>query len=224
MQYKRVISFGDSFTYGNDLSDWVEGNWPAVPSVPSKSTWPALIAKHYDLDYQCLASPGIGNLRILEALLNADTSDSICIVNWSWIDRFDFCSSNTEEWETVRPSGNTALSKYYYKNFHGQYQDMLSNLIYINTAINYLQFKNVKFFMTAIDSLLFEKIMPSWHNPSAVETLQSCVLPFINYFDQLTFLEWSRDKHFPISDKWHPLEEAHQAAFEYIRDNYDFTK
>ena len=223
MQYKRVISFGDSFTFGNDLADCQEGT-SSSPAVSSKLTWPALIAKYHNLRYECLAYPGIGNLRILESLLNADVKDSICIINWSWIDRFDFCSSNTEEWETMRPSGNASLSKYYYKNFHGQYQDMLSNLIYINTAINYLQSKNVKFYMTAIDDLLFEKIVPTWHHPAAVETLQSSITPHINYFDKLTFLEWAKNNNFPISDKWHPLEQAHQAAFEYIRDTYDFTK
>jgi hypothetical protein len=207
----KLLAFGDSFTFGNDLSDWND-------CKPSQLTWPALISKHYNLEYECHANPGIGNLRILESILQTNIDNSFCIINWSWVDRFDFCSSNTEKWETIRPTAEHSLASYYYKNFHGQYQDILSTLIYIDTAINYLLSRNNKFIMTIIDDLVFENIMPTWHNPTAVEQLQTSIKPHIKYFNGLTFLEWAKGNNFPISNRWHPLEEAHQAAFEYIKN------
>jgi hypothetical protein len=36
-------------------------------------------------------------------------------------------------------------------------------------------------------------------------------------FQEKTFLEYSKEKGFPISETLHPLEPAHQAAFELIK-------
>jgi hypothetical protein len=36
-------------------------------------------------------------------------------------------------------------------------------------------------------------------------------------FEDQTFLEWSKQKGFEISKSLHPLENAHQAAFELIK-------
>ena len=60
---KKVKSFGCSFSFGTDLPD-INNN------QPSKLTWPALVANHLDLKYECYAVGGCGNLQILENILN----------------------------------------------------------------------------------------------------------------------------------------------------------
>jgi hypothetical protein len=40
-------------------------------------------------------------------------------------------------------------------------------------------------------------------------------------FENKTFLDFSKEKGFPISETLHPLEPAHQAAFESIKSNLD---
>lgn len=211
---RRLIAFGDSFTYGSDLSD--------SEFCYSQKTWPALLSADRNIKYQCQAYPGIGNLRVLESILQSDLTNAVCIINWTWIDRFDFCSSTTEQWETLRPTVHHAQSTQYYKHFHGQYADMLVNLIYVKTAIDFLVQQNVSFVMTYMDSLMFESVLPSWHNPAAIEKLQQYVKPYFCNFNDLTFLEWSKKHQFPISENWHPLEQAHQAAFEYLKDRISF--
>ena len=56
----------------------------------------------------------------------------------------------------------------------------------------------------------------------AIQELQEYIRPHMITFEDQTFLEWSRKKGFPISETLHPLEEAHQAALELIK-NYNLV-
>lgn len=201
----KLLSFGCSFVYGTDL-----------PS-PMHS-WPALMSQQLGLDYQCHAKPGAGNLQIMESVLRHSDPQSICVINWTWIDRFDFVDISTESWQTLRPALDHGHAEYYFRNMHSQYRDMLTNLVYIKTAIDFLQTNNCKFIMTAMDDLLFEKVQKEWHDPTAVLYLQESIKPYIKDFEGLNFLEWSRKNKFPVSDTWHPLEVAHRAAADLFID------
>ena len=50
-----------------------------------------------------------------------------------------------------------------------------------------------------------------------VKELQNYIKPYMTKFEDLTFLNWAKKKGFPISETLHPLEAAHQAAFELIK-------
>jgi len=209
----KLKSFGCSFIYGTDLSDNdKDSKWPRA----SELTWPALIAKELGFSYQCYARPGAGNLSILEKILSQiETShnEPACyVIGWTYIDRFDYLSaenSHREHWETLRPGSDGSLEHFYYKYLHSELSDKLSNLIYIETAINTLQEKNIPFFMTYQDELLFDQ---RWHCPPSVVNLQTRVQPHMHNFEGNPFVTWSRDCGFEISETAHPLEPAHQAA------------
>jgi len=195
----QLTSHGCSFVYGSELSS---------PSL----SWPALVAQHLGYDYVCTATPGSGNLQIMESvLLHADRGD-LCVINWTWIDRFDFVDNLDESWQTLRPVLDHEHAEYYFRNLHGQYRDILTNLAYISTAISFLQNRRVPFVMTYMDNLLFERVRPEWHQPDAVNYLQRLVFPHMKDFDGMNFLEWSRKNSFDVSETWHPLEQAHAAA------------
>jgi len=195
----KLTSHGCSFVYGSELSS---------PSL----SWPALIARHFGYDHVCSAVPGSGNLQILESvLLHADKGD-LCVVNWTWIDRFDFVDTRDESWQTLRPILDHDHAEFYYRNLHGQYRDMLTNLIYISTAICFLQDKQIPFLMTYMDNLLYDIVNPGWHQSEAVSYLQQKVRPYLHDFEGKNFLDWSREQGFAISEAWHPLESAHAAA------------
>jgi len=201
----KLKSFGCSFIYGSDLRD-------------RSQTWPALISKMLGIEYECYAIPGSGNLQILESILAQvqKNEESIFVINWTWIDRFDFISVHDEKWQTLRPALDYANAEYYYRHLHSQYRDMLTNLSYVKTAVDALIQQHQKFIMTYMDHLMFEKIDPGWHDPMAVEHLQSKIFPWVSDFSGKNFLDWSRDQGFPVSDTWHPLEDAHKAAADYI--------
>jgi len=106
----KIAAFGDSFIFGSDLNDC---NYPTY----SIKTWPALIAKNLNVEYKCYAKPGCGNRYILNQLLDNINSDYFYIIQWTWIDRYDYSTDNG--WQTVRPSlDNKKIDQFYYKNLH----------------------------------------------------------------------------------------------------------
>lgn len=208
----HVKSFGCSFIFGNELAD--DCSHLPYPR-PSQSTWPALIAKNLDYEYACYAAAGSGNLRIAERVLSqaACNEQNLYIIGWSWIDRFDYTSTN-DRWTSLTPGLTSKEADVYYRTYHSQYRDKLSSLINIKITIDTLKQKNCPFIMTYIDRLLFEK---EWHTTPAITDMQDYILPYMSDFNGRTFLEWTDENKFPIGKRnSHPLEEAHRSAADII--------
>jgi len=205
----KIKSFGCSFFYGNDLHDDLRDElW----SSPSNYTWPALIAKQLDLAYECHAQPGSGNLLILEKILThaaIDDDATVYLINWSWAERFDYRQIWRDRWATICPVSRSDVASFYYKHLHSESRDKLTSLIHIKTAIDILEKRSIKFFMTFMDDIIFDR---RWHAPLSITHLQDWVKPHLHTFGGETFLEWSKHKNFEISETLHPLEEAHAAA------------
>lgn len=215
-------SFGCSFIYGSDLSD---DNECRPNTSASNLTWPAWLAKDLNYRYQCYARPGSGNLQILERILSQlnDPTPSLFVIGWTWIDRYDYVTVENkgnwnrvgnQYWNTIMPGDTSQLAKIYYQELHNQFQDKLTTLINIKLTIDILNQKNIPFIMTYMDDLIFET---KWHSTPAILTLQNYIRPYLTTFNNKTFLEYSKEKGFPISETLHPLEDAHRAAFELIK-------
>jgi hypothetical protein len=224
----KLKSFGCSFIFGSDLSD--EG-CSELYKNGSQLTWPALLSQDLGYDYCTYARPGSGNLRIMEKVLTESTvnDSSIFVIGWTWIDRFDYTVTpahkipqwdlaGADQWKTTRPMDNDSAALSYYRDLYSQFQSKLVSLIYIKTAIDILKQHNISFIMTYIDELLFET---KWHTSPAIIDLQNYIKPHMTKFENKTFLDFSKEKGFPISETLHPLEVAHQAAFELIRTDLD---
>jgi hypothetical protein len=218
----KVKSFGCSFIYGNDLhDDGHDGAWGTF----SRHTWPALIAKKLGFDYGCQAKGGVGNMYILSRLLYhigevkppGHPSGPLFLIGWSWADRFDYMPPDRvrsrDPWDVFRPTTDTEESNFYYRHLHSEPRDKLSSLICMDTAINVLKSKNIPFIMTCIDDLIFDR---QWNNTYDISIMQDRVEPYITRFEEKNFLDWSREKGFPISETLHPLESAHAAAADYL--------
>ena len=78
--------------------------------------------------------------------------------------------------------------------------------------------------MTLMDNTLFDTINPNWQDPYALRILQQSMKSYITWFDDMDFLSWSRKNNYPISEAWHPLEAAHQAAGKYMINVFDKQK
>jgi hypothetical protein len=212
-------SFGCSFIFGSDLTDNPDH---AVSGIRmgkqfSRLTWPALVATQLELEYQCYAWPGSGNLQIAEKVLNAcqESTSDFFVISWTYIDRFDYAEStnNCQPWKTLSPGQTDPLVKTYYQNLHSEYLDKLSTLIYARTVVDTLKQNNIKFIMTYIDDLMFDR---QWHTSLAVTSLQDYLKPHMTTFEGQSFLEWSRAHGYLESTIGHPLEEAHAAAGDYM--------
>jgi hypothetical protein len=208
----KLKSFGCSFFYGSELHD--VGLWN--DQHPSNNTWPALIAKKLNLEHQCHALPGQGNFKIYcDILANSYCNDnSIYVINWTWIDRFDYVDAQ-EHWQTLRPAQENEIQDFYYRNLHSQLQDVIANATWIVSAAEHLKSLNCNFVMTYMDHNLLAPIDPNWHDPKYLEILQQKLRKILGNFEGMNFLDWSKKKSYPISQGWHPLESAHQAAADY---------
>lgn len=195
----KLRSFGCSFAAGSELCS-------------EDHVWTNQVAEKLGIWHINHAQDGIGNLQIAESvMLNAMPGD-ICVVNWTWIDRFDFVDAASEQWKTILPVDVNNYTKTYYRYLHSQYRDMLTNLMQAAAVIDFLQHNNIGFVMTAIDDLWMEKVQSSWHQSRAVDWMQSRLSPYLCQFEGQNFLAWARSNNFPISDTWHPLDLAHQRA------------
>jgi hypothetical protein len=218
-------SFGCSFIFGTDLPD---DNHGASYATSSQLTWPALLAKDLGYKYQCYARPGSGNLRILEKILTQageSPSTDLFVIGWTWTDRFDYTVDSTGRdhvydlagsnlWKTIMPLGSDSITQLYYRDLHSEFRDKLTTLINIKTAIDTLQQKGIPFIMTYMDDLIFD--IRDYTTP-AMTDIQNYIRPYMTQFDGNNLLEFSKQKGFAISATQHPLEDAHQAAFELIR-------
>jgi hypothetical protein len=223
----NLKSFGCSFIFGSELSD--DGSNLPLPT-PSQLTWPALLAQQYGYNYQCYARPGSGNLQISEKVLNQanNIESALYVIGWTWIDRFDYVSETASNWpmtpgrpgngwatgwKTIMPIDENELANTYYKNLHSEYRDKLTTLMAVRLTIDTLQSKNLPFIMTYIDDLMFDT---TYHSSAATNELQDYIRPYMTRFDDKNFLEWSKKKGYTIGTAAHPLEQAHQAAAEYM--------
>lgn len=94
----RIVSFGDSFIFGNELSDNADGS----------QAWPALVARRLGLDYHTSAVAGAGNEHIAQQFFtyaaNHALTDCLVVINWTWIMRWDFYLSQSQTWVTLGPT------------------------------------------------------------------------------------------------------------------------
>jgi len=214
--FKSLYSFGDSFTYGDELAD--------CNGQASNHTWPALIGNKLGCfdHYGCHAEGGRGNQHISYNVFRAYARSwyknrNFFIINWTWIERFDYLADNSIDWHTLHPRDDDNLSHFFYKNIDNQCWNLIRNLQIIYATIQFLESHACKFFMTCIDDNL---LSTNYHLEFAgcIATLQSLVRPYINHIENKNFLDWSKDKNFTLGPGGHPLEEAHQAAADYLID------
>jgi hypothetical protein len=84
---EKLIFFGDSFTYGEGLSDCsLPGAKQILP--PSKLGWANLLCEIRNASGRNLSKPGASNLQILWTMLHTKIEpDEIIIVQWSFWNR-----------------------------------------------------------------------------------------------------------------------------------------
>lgn len=219
-------SFGCSFVFGTELSD-IGSNIaaiddPRILKTHSKLTWPALLAQSKNHKYMSYAKPGSGNLNIADTVLShvVDNSADIFVIQWTWIDRFDYVADqvpnrNTfHRWKTLQPSQDTELNQMYFGALHSQYRDKLTSLMAIKAVVDMLQHYNRRFVMTYVDDLLWES---QYQITPAIEALQTALRPVMTSFEGQSFWKWCQQNQFPLAPGNHPKEAAHQAAFELIK-------
>lgn len=218
MANKKIVSFGDSFVFGSELDNNSTGD----------KSWVGLAAKRLGVDYETLAVPGCGNENIAQQILtyfSANPSDNVlAVINWTWGLRWDFYVPGKEKWTTLGltcvPSkleplvgldeATKILEVYNKYPGHSIMWSKWRTLQNIYASQQYLKSIGVPSVQTTIDYDMWDT---KWHAPGYIKTLQNLTKDSLENFEGRSFLDWSRENGFPVTEPgWHPLEPAHEAA------------
>ena len=229
VEMKKIVSFGDSFIFGSELSDNDLGD----------KAWPGLIAKELGCNYYTSAVAGCGNDHIARQIYSWFSQNSaentLVIINWTWMCRWDFYIVEHETWITLGPTcvpdklkglverteAEDMIEFYKHRANSSLLWNKFRNLQTIWAAQQYLQQKGVTAIQTYMDYELFDT---QWHAPDYVQELQQLVIPQLRLFDNKNFVDWSHAQGYSVTTEGnHPLESAHTAAANYWKKIYKDT-
>ena len=200
----RLITFGDSYTHGDELKNL------------NVSSWPALFAKHFNIDLINFGKSALSNDIILENILDQTyTKNDLVIVCFSIIDRFGF--EDNDGWFTTIPGyldgvrGIISKSLLATMNPNWVYKRWLNQIIYLQ---NYFSNNNINYLFCIanhnyVDHNYYNEKYK--HLSNAVNTTYFLGWPNLS-FDKLT-------KHLPQGANGHPLEEGHALFSQFLIDN-----
>ena len=224
---KKIVGFGDSFVFGSELENNLDG---------SKS-WIGQVASKLGVNYSTTAVPGCGNDHIARQIYtwfsNNSTEDTLAVINWTWMNRWDFYIVEHETWITLGPTcvpekltdlvnrtqAEDMIEFYKTRANSSLLWNKFRNLQTIYAVQSYLKQKNINAIQTYMDDHLFDQ---TYHAPDYIQELQTLVKPSMKNFEGKNFVDWSRNNGFKVtpSPGDHPLEEAHIAACELWQDVY----
>ena len=223
---KKIVSFGDSFVFGSELTNNHNGSL----------SWIGQSAKQLNVDYETLSVPGCGNENITRQIFtyfsNNPPDNTLAIINWTWGARWDFYIPGVEQWITLGltcvPSKLKKLVPIqeaqriidFYRDYpgHSILWDKFRTLQSIYASQQYLKSLGVPSIQTYMDYEMWDR---EFHAPDYIQTLQDLTRAPMLDFKGKNFLDWSRENKFTITEPgWHPLEDAHAAAKDLWVDRY----
>jgi hypothetical protein len=222
---KKIVGFGDSFVFGSELKNNNNGS----------QSWIGQATKNLGFGYQTHAVPGCGNDHIARQIYSHFASnscqDTLAVINWTWMNRWDFYIVEHETWITLGPTCVPDKLKHLVDQTEAEdmvefYQDRANssllwnkfrNLQTIYAVQSYLKSQNILNIQTYMDDQLFNT---EYHAPDYVQQLQNLVGPEMQLFEGKNFVDWSRDQGFSVTDTLHPLEDAHLAACKLWQNKY----
>lgn len=222
----KIISFGDSFVFGTELQNNQNGH----------KAWAGLVAQELGCQYYTSAVAGCGNDHIARQIYswfsNHSAENTLAVINWTWMCRWDFYIAEKETWITLGPTcvpekledlveSTEAhdMIDFYKRRANGSLLwNKIRNLQTIWSAQCYLRFKGVTSIQTYMDYEMFDT---RWHAPDYVKELQQLVFSELTLFDNKNFVDWSHYHKYPVTIKGnHPLEQAHEAAANLWKEIY----
>ena len=219
----KLLAAGCSLIYGSELSDEIEHN------QPSQLTYPALLAKHKNLEYKCVAKPANGNDAIARSIIKElDDTILLVVVNWSYLGRFEF---NLSDWGwqnfkslIIHPAiadRVNVLRKYFMAESTPAYEHYkyLYEIVFLQ---NYLKARNIPYIFSTADYNAIDYNIISQLDPEHINLWKA--IDFDQWFHwqayerRVGFLDWARACMIPTGPNGHPLEQAHEMTFQIIKD------
>lgn len=192
-------AFGDSYTYGYELSDCDEDGQPGHSSL----TYSALSAKHLGMDYKCHAIGHSANNGILRQIKLANIrKEDTCLVMWSFSVRFAFMFTSEKGWRTI----NKEEDRWWWDNVDQQPEQCLDR---------------------SIDSILAAETILESNGCSYTFLcnnieLQNEIQYNSKWLDKSKWLFLPKD-HKMINSKKHPFDDVHRDVFNILKERLNGT-
>jgi hypothetical protein len=230
-----LVAGGDSFVYGSELAD-------QYLRYPSRSTYPALLAKSLQANYVCAAYPGNSNDAIARmTMLECNKHDQVtAIVSWTFMPRFEFkfaypIHSPNASWASINPHQYNKpevkeFSEYFFKHVgteleYQQYNSLRAALL----LQTYFTNKRIPYMFTLADNnfcndystlsdnckILWDQIdWGKWFffSPSTEPWLTTT---------PRGFYQWAVENKYDIGPMQHPLEQAHRDAAKLMSEKFN---
>ena len=226
-----IVAAGDSFVWGSELADSPNG----AANSYSRRTYPALLAQQAGLDYVCAAYPGNANNAITRtAIATLDqTKNAVLIANWTYPQRREFYFGN--QWSSIT-SWHTAheeFSKSYFQHVgDSEYYEVYSVLKEIVMLQHYCEINHVPYLFTTADNHFYQREQYDRTHDSYIDSLYRQI-NWNNWFwfepgtapDEVCaprgFYQWAIENKYTCGPQGHPLEQAHQAAANLMKDQFN---
>jgi hypothetical protein len=201
----RLLTVGDSFTYGEELTNLA-------------AAWPNLVATVMGYELTNLAEPGIGNTRMIRHCVEQIDNYDIAIIAWSHYARTEFADEwgIFDIWPGSRGLSFTDKISYrkelidYTTKYHNDeylYTQHLINIILLQT---FLKANNKKYIM-----------LDAFGNTTA----RSLNLTMHNKVDSTNYIGWPNESMMewtyrcPTGPRGHFLEQGHQRVADKIYEH-----
>ena len=227
---KKIVSFGDSFIFGSEQENNEDGSLG----------WPGRAAITLNCKYQTLSQPGCGQDLIAKQIYSYFSKNSadntLAVINWTWISRWDFYVLEHDTWITL---GSSCIPKllehlvtqteaedivgFYHRRLNaGIMWNKLRSLQAIHGVQSYLRERNITNIQTYMDYDMFDmEVRFEPLTPDYINELQQLIYPHVELFEGQNFLDWSyKNGYFVTESGLHPLEDAHQAAGKFWQARY----
>jgi hypothetical protein len=264
-----IIAGGDSFIYGAELKDQIGGH--------SMSTYPALLAKQYNMEYICAAWSGNANNSISRMMINtceqlkSKQEKFVALVTWTFINRYEFrFNYNTRQknspwysinaWsvlddtdkiqsefkskneiilniqkehiDTAKQTGISDFAKTFFKHVgDSEYYELYSSLKEMLFLQLYFKNNNIPYLFMPADNLYYKHPNYYRQKDEFIDSIYNQI-DWTQWFffepgskhnetqEPRGFYQWAVENKYPVGTT-HPLEEAHFAAAELIKEKFD---
>jgi lysophospholipase L1-like esterase len=138
----RLLTVGDSFTYGEELADLT-------------SAWPNLLANKLGCELTNIARPGSGNTRMVRQCVERVAEYDMVIIPWTHHARIEFADKNGfyDIWPGCRKEAQTVNTPWrgeivdYIARYHNDEYTLRQQLMYIILMQSFLTHNNKKYLM-----------------------------------------------------------------------------
>ena len=204
---KRIVAYGDSFTYGHELSD--------CRDCPSNLTYAALVAQHYGIEYECRAVGSNANQSITRNLIDSEILPTdLAIVMWTFIERKDFLFEGDLGWRSITPIDDFPFVKEYYRYIDTtlDYELYLTHKELLLTQ-TYLESKNIPFLFLSTTDTIYKSL--ECNNKNLLHLIDKS--KWARPFDNQGFFDWAKDQQL-VFKGGHATNAAHRTLADYIID------